>query len=66
MELFIETLKIFGTIVGILTCFVIYYGFFLAIGEICGVEWVGSFLYFLVTLLGISYIAARDKMGAKL
>ena len=66
MKLFIETLKIFSTVVGILSCFVIYYGVFIAIGEICGKEWVGTFLYFLTTLIGISYMAARDKMGAEL
>lgn len=66
MRLFTETIKMFGMMTGFLSCFILYYLVFVAIGEVAGHTWIGNFLYGVTTLFILSYITAKDKLGAEL
>lgn len=63
MTLIKETLTIFTHIVGFVAAMVLYYLCFVALGEAVGIAWVGNLAYAVVTLLLISFFAAKDKIA---
>lgn len=63
MQLLKETIFTFITIVGFVAAMVLYYLCFVALGEAVGVVWIGNLAYALVTVLAISFFAAKDKIA---
>lgn len=63
MNLLKETLMTFTHIVGFVAAMVLYYLCFVALGEAVGIVWVGNLAYAVVTVLIISFFAAKDKIA---
>lgn len=63
MNLIKETLMTFTHIVGFVAAMVLYYLCFVALGEAVGIAWVGNLAYAVVTVLIISFLAAKDKIA---
>lgn len=62
MRLLRETILIFVQIIGVMSACIIYYLCFVALGETTGVMWAANLAYMIVTIILISFFAAKDKI----